>query len=182
MRLIRNTAASVLALSALAGTAFADAGHAAKPDNHGTQMMGDHMQGMMGEGMLALPQMDPARGRKLFAEKGCVVCHSINGIGGEDALRLDASTMSPMMNPFEFAARMWRGAEAMVMMQRDELGDQVVLSGQELADIIAFVHSHKEQAKFSEADVPENIMELIEHEHGGGAHGEMHEKMREQKP
>lgn len=126
------------------------------------------MGGMMGEGMLATPEMHPERGRTLFAEKGCVVCHSINGIGGEDAPPLDAAPMTPMMNPFEFAARMWDGAEAMVMMQRDELGEPIQLNGQDLADIIAFVHSHNEQAIFTEADVPERIRGLIEHGYDEG--------------
>jgi len=176
MHIKRNVGISVIALILLGGTALADAGHAAKPNDHGSQMMGNHMQGMMGEGMLALPQMDPARGRKVFAEKGCVVCHSINRIGGEDAPPMDASTMSPMMNPFEFAAKMWDGAEAMVALQRDELGEPIELTGQDLADIIAFVHSHKEQVNFTEADVPERIMELIEHGHEEGAEGSDHMK------
>lgn len=118
----------------------------------------------MGEGMLAIPRMDPVRGRKLFAEKGCVVCHAVNGLGGEDARALDAGTMDPLMNPFEFAARMWRGAEAMIAFQRDELGGQIELDGQELADIIAFVHSHKEQAKFSHKDIPAKVEQLIKHD------------------
>src|SRR3546814_3672335 len=75
---------------------------------------------MMGPGLM-MPSMDAARGRQLFASKGCVVCHSVNGVGGENAPPLDASTMSMPMNPFEFAARMWRGAEAMVALQREEL-------------------------------------------------------------
>lgn len=171
--------ATALALVSLAGAAWADAGHPAKPDQHMNQMqemqeqMGG-MRGMMGEGMLAIPTMDPARGRKLFAEKGCVVCHSINGTGGEDAPPLDASTMPPMMNPFEFAAKMWDGAEAMVYMQRDELGEPIQLTGQDLADIIAFVHSHEEQAKFAEDDVPARIRELIEHGHEEGEEDEGH--------
>ena len=94
------------------------------------------------------------------------MCHSINGIGGEDALKLDASTMHPMMNPFEFAARMWRGAEAMVAMQREELGEPIQLTGQELADLVAFTHSKKQQAKFTLEDVPEKIQKLIAHDMG----------------
>ncbi len=27
-------------------------------------------------------QMDPMRGRQLFVSKGCIACHSINGVGG----------------------------------------------------------------------------------------------------
>jgi len=111
-----------------------------------------------------LPYVDPARGRKLFASKGCVVCHSINGIGGEDAPSLVSGEMKPVMNPFEFAARMWRGAATMITMQEDELGEQIEFSGNELADMIAFVHSLEEQKKFTEDDVPDRIKKLIAHQ------------------
>lgn len=121
-----------------------------------TGMMGD----MMGPGLM-VPTMDPARGRQLFASKGCVVCHSVNGVGGEDAPPLDASTMALPMNPFEFAARMWRGAEAMVAMQREELGEPISLTGAELADIIAFVHDAEAQSQFSKEDIPERIKNLM---------------------
>ena len=112
---------------------------------------------------LVIPLMDASNGRLLFASKACVVCHSVNGVGGEDAPMLDAEFMDQPMNPFEFAANMWRGAETMVMMQREELGDVIEISGQELADIIAFVHDPQEQAKFTIADIPEDIQELMEH-------------------
>jgi len=112
---------------------------------------------------LLLPQMDSENGRALFASKGCVVCHSVNGVGGVDAPMLDAEFMDQPMDPFAFAANMWRGAETMVAMQREELGDVIEMSGQELADIIAFVHDPAQQAKFSEADIPEDIQELMEH-------------------
>jgi len=127
---------------------------------------------------LVIPTMNPANGRELFASKGCVVCHSVNGIGGTDAPHLDASTMKLPMNPFDFAARMWRGAPAMIMMQQDELGHQIEFTGQELADIIAFAHSAPEQKKFSEEDIPQEIRDLMEsdqeHEGSMGEHMEKH--------
>ncbi len=135
----------------------------------------DTMQGEMmipGAQGLMMPQMDPARGRELFASKGCVTCHSINGVGGEDATPLDAHTMQPMMNPFEFAAKMWRMAPAMIAAQEEVLGEQIEFTGDELADIIAFVHHDAEQHKFSEADIPPEIMPMMHHQHseaGGGA-------------
>jgi mono/diheme cytochrome c family protein len=110
---------------------------------------------------LIIPRMDAVAGRSLFASKGCVVCHSINGVGGEDAPPLDAEYMDTPMNPFEFAARMWRGAEAMVILQREELGDVIELTGEELAAIIAFVHDADEQATFSEQELPEHIADLV---------------------
>lgn len=116
---------------------------------------------LVGRPMLLMPVMDPVSGRALFAEKGCVVCHSINGIGGEDAPAFDDFGLSGPMDPFEFAARMWQGAPAMIMMQEDELGGQIDLTGPELADIIAFVHSSAEKEKFSEDDIPEKFSEIL---------------------
>lgn len=110
---------------------------------------------------LLMPIMRPERGRKLFASKGCVVCHSINGVGGRDAPRLDASTMAGPMNPFDFAAKMWRGAPTMIAMQDKELGYQITFTGQELADIIAFAHDPAEQRKLSKADIPPNIRKIM---------------------
>ena len=117
--------------------------------------------GMMASGLF-IPEMNAKRGRELFASKGCVVCHSINGIGGEVAPMLDAEFMDEIMNPFDFAARMWRGGGAMIARQQTELGKQIDLTGQELADIIAFVHNAEEQARFSEFDVPHEIEEMMQ--------------------
>ena len=115
---------------------------------------------------LLMPFMNAARGRKLFASKGCVTCHAINGVGGEDAPNLDAHSMEPYMNPFEFAARMWRGAATMIALQEEALGFQIEFTGDELADITAFVHDDEEQHKFSEADIPPDIMPMMGHMHG----------------
>ena len=127
---------------------------------------GGEMMTMPGMANLMMPMMNSARGRKLFASKGCVACHMINGVGGEDAPPLDAHTMQPMMNPFEFAAKMWRGAAAMIAVQEEAMGGQILFTGEELADIIAFVHDHDEQHKFSEADIPPEIMPMMSHMHG----------------
>ena len=69
------------------------------------------------------------------------------------------------MNPFDFAARMWRGAATMIALQEEAFGFQIEFTGQELADIIAFVHDDEEQHKFSPADIPPEIMALMQHEH-----------------
>ncbi len=66
------------------------------------------------------------------------------------------------MNPFEFFAKMWGGAEAMIMMQNNELGHQIEFTGDELADIVAFVHHRNVQRTFSEKDIPDEIKELME--------------------
>ena len=110
---------------------------------------------------VALPDGDAARGRALFVSKGCVACHAINEIGGVSAPPLDVEFAPDEIDPLDFVARMWRGAEAMVSMQQSLFGVQLDFTGAELADIIAFAHDPSEQRKFSEADVPPAMQRLI---------------------
>lgn len=138
------------------GVAKADEGHEeADPDAAAAAIARNAAE--REELMLAMPRMDGEAGRYLFAAKGCVVCHAVNGVGGEDAPALDADHYDGPMNPFDFAAGMWRGAAAMILLQEDELGGQIELTGAELAAIVAFAHDPEEQAKFSEADIPPEI-------------------------
>ncbi len=110
---------------------------------------------------LVVPKMDAARGRKLFAETGCVVCHSVNKVGGEVGPSLNAGDLPSPMNAFEFAARMWRGAAAMTAMQEEAFGEVISLSGRDLADLIAFAHDNKEQKKLTENQVPKKFREMM---------------------
>ena len=145
----------VTAFGSLVGLALLPIPWSSKAQDAGTQSM------MMSPGLM-MPSMNPANGRKLYASKGCVLCHSINGIGGKDAVPLDAAVMPGMINPFDFVAGMWRGAAPMIAMQTKELKQQTPFTGQELADIIAFVHDPAEQKKFSESDIPPEIKEHME--------------------
>ena len=101
---------------------------------------------------LVTPTIGGERGKEVFVSKGCIACHA-NGVGGHDAPKLDARTMQGLMNPFDFAARMWNHAPGMLMAQEDALGEQITLTGQELADLIAFVHDERVQHTFTEADL-----------------------------
>lgn len=112
---------------------------------------------------LVVPPMDAHHGRELFMSKGCIACHQVNGVGGEIGPSLNAADMPSPMNAFEFAARMWRGAEAMIDMQQDLLGGQISLTGQELLDLVAFAHDEAEQRKVSKDDVPARFRELIDY-------------------
>ena len=87
--------------------------------------------------------------------------------------------MDRVMNPFDFAAKMWRMAPAMIYAQEEALGEQILFTGDEIADIIAFVHHDEEQHKFSEADIPPKIQEWMDHSHGelGGGAGAHREEL-----
>jgi len=104
---------------------------------------------------------DSARGRALFTGKGCVVCHSINGVGGMAGPALDADPYAPRLDVFDFAARMWRGAPTMIVLQEMELGYQIDLTGQELADLARFIHDAEAQRTFQQTDVPELIRDWM---------------------
>ena len=124
---------------------------------------------------LLMPIMDSEKGMKLFVEKGCYSCHSVNGVGGHDAAALDAHEMDEFMNPFDLAAKMWRMAPIMIPAQESELGAQIEFTGEELADIIAFLHDDAQQHKFTENVLTPDQRAAL-HAHGGGESGdEAHE-------
>jgi len=129
-------------------------GHDFKAMEAMTPEQGKRMISLMRDVGLALPPMDSHRGQKIFMDKGCVVCHAVNGVGGEVGPALNAADMPTTMNAFDFAARMWKGAAAMVAMQQEELGDIIKLTGQDLADLVAFVHDRKLQKTVSLDQVP----------------------------
>ncbi len=104
---------------------------------------------------LVMPVPDAEKGRSLFGSKGCVVCHSVNGVGGEAGPPLDTMSYDGEVDPLDFAARMWSGASAMAVLQEMEFGYQIHLTGQEIADLAAFVSSDDQRGAFSESDVPD---------------------------
>lgn len=97
---------------------------------------------------------DAAKGRSLFVEKGCVICHAVNGVGGKAAPALDAADEFTQSDPLEFAARMWRGAPAMVEFQSVELGYVIDLTGEDIAHLSAFAASRAEQKLLLDNAIP----------------------------
>ena len=104
---------------------------------------------------------EPAKGRLLFVEKGCVICHAANGVGGKAAPALDAADDFTRSDPLEFAARMWRGAPAMVEFQSVELGYVIDLSADDIAQIATFAASREEQKLLKDEDIPAPMRESI---------------------
>ncbi len=128
---------------------------------------------------LIMPIMDSRRGMELFVEKGCYTCHSVNGVGGEDATPLDAHDMEPYMNPFDLAARMWRMAPVMIPAQEDELGEQIQFTGDELASIVAFLHDDAQQHLFTMDALSDEQKEAMHHDDdhdGDDDHGDGHDE------
>lgn len=115
---------------------------------------------------MILPLADAAHGRQLFVSKGCVICHSINGVGGRaapalDAIAVDEGDAVPPVDPLDFVARMWRGAPAMLDLQAIELGYQIELTSEDLADLAVFASDAGAQSDFSLEDVPEPMWDWM---------------------
>ncbi|MBI1364895.1 MAG: c-type cytochrome [Alphaproteobacteria bacterium] len=104
-----------------------------------------------------MPSFNARRGRILFVTKGCVICHSVNGVGGTVAPALDAASGENLIKPLDFAARMWRGASAMTALQKRELGYIISLDAQDIADLAAFASSPGEQVLVTDKSVPEPL-------------------------
>lgn len=111
--------------------------------------------------VVEFPAVDPAQGRELFVTKGCVICHSINGVGGLAAPPLEAEGRSSTVDVAGFAARMWRGAGPMVWLQTLEMGYQIDLTGEDIANLAGFVQDVREQARFTEDTLPDYVRDAL---------------------
>ncbi len=101
--------------------------------------------------------VNSSNGKALFVDQGCVICHSVNGVGGKAAPALDAAIGAPAIDPLDFAARMWRGAPAMIELQSIELGYTIYLTADEIGDLAAFAGDIAEQKTLNLEDVPETL-------------------------
>lgn len=147
---ISNAFGAAAAVIMLAGCGAEDASSGSSPAKNG------------GTGAVSLKpavthEADPMAGRALYVEKGCVICHSVNGVGGKAAPALDAEIGAPPVDPLEFAARMWRGAPAMIELQSIELGYTIYLTADDIANLAAFAADRDAQKGLKIEDLPETI-------------------------
>lgn len=106
-------------------------------------------------------ELNSHNGRILFVQKGCVICHSVNGVGGKAAPALDAEIGGPPIDPLDFAARMWLGAPAMIELQSVELGYTISLTADDIANLAAFAGDVEEQKQLTIEEVPEMIQDSM---------------------
>ncbi len=82
---------------------------------------------------------DPDFGQRWFAEKGCVECHSVGGVGGSSAAPLDS--YAQFIAPLTLAQGLWNHSPAMRRQQLAERGRALTFLGREIADIQAFIRT-----------------------------------------
>ena len=83
----------------------------------------------------------PERGRALFAEKQCARCHAVGGKGPK--VGPDLGRAGHHVSLTDFASRMWNHAPAMTAKMQQIKIDVPELSGQQMADIVAYLFSSR---------------------------------------
>jgi cytochrome c2 len=78
-----------------------------------------------------------AAGRRVFAEKRCVVCHQVDGVGGVVGPNLDF--LRPFSSPIYVAAAMWNHGPQMTDAMAARGIQRPSFTGTELRDLIAFL-------------------------------------------
>jgi mono/diheme cytochrome c family protein len=81
----------------------------------------------------------PDVGRRLFAEKPCIQCHAVGGVGGH--VGPDLVARGVRQSPLEFAATIWNKAPKMAEAMKARGITLPQLSPSEMADIVAYLYS-----------------------------------------
>jgi mono/diheme cytochrome c family protein len=81
----------------------------------------------------------PSRGATLFTEKKCAVCHAVGGAGGK--VGPDLGDRRHHVSLTGFAALMWNHGPAMWARMKERGIEVPRLSGQEMADVLAYLYT-----------------------------------------
>ncbi|UCC72784.1 MAG: c-type cytochrome [Gemmatimonadota bacterium] len=99
---------------------------------------------------------DAERGRVLFREKNCMLCHSVQSVGGR--VGPDLAQREHQWGLTEFAAAMWNKAPLMVEALANRGMDIPQLGSGEMADLVAYLYSVQ---FFAETGDPERGEQLL---------------------
>lgn len=80
---------------------------------------------------------DPARGQRLFAEKGCVRCHAVRGAGGRIGPDLGRKMRGSY---FAIASSMWNHSQGMAGKMEEYRMRRPQFEEDELSDLISFLY------------------------------------------
>jgi len=87
---------------------------------------------------------DPERGKRLFEQKQCVICHQLRGRGGVIGPRLDFFSRS---SPIQLAAGLWNHAPGMAEAMYRTRVSRPTLSGPELGALASYLTSNSRNSE-----------------------------------
>ncbi len=93
--------------------------------------------GMAGAQDLPGLTQNPLAGAQVFGAKGCVTCHSVNGLGGK--VGPDLGRIPQRRSFYELAATMWNHLPRMGAEMRERGIERPQMTAQDVADLIAFL-------------------------------------------
>jgi len=101
-------------------------------------------------------------GKMIYIHKGCIVCHAVGDVGGKSAQNINQLMVSSDNSVFDLAARMWNHSPHMQDAQARVMGKAIMLSGNELGHLTAFVASPGVHDTVKFTDVPTPIRRWID--------------------
>ncbi len=82
---------------------------------------------------------DPVKGKRIFRDKGCIACHTINGEGGKGGPDLGSQHRVPP-SLTEFAGLMWNHSPKMMERMDQNVMARAQFAEREMADLIAYLY------------------------------------------
>jgi mono/diheme cytochrome c family protein len=114
-----------------------------------------------------LPMGDARRGKELFRARSCVVCHSVDGEGGQTAPDLGMA-VERGFSPYHLAGLLWNHAPAMWAAMKAKGISKPGLSEREAADLFAYFFTTR---YFGRAGHPGRGQRVFQVKRCGACHG-----------